>query len=175
MKKVFTKLLFAAMIMAGTIAFVACDKEEENTVENASIEGRWEAPRTADTPDDIAFVAIFAGENLDLYVISWGQHMRGTYTLTNGTVDFNITEAYLASSVPVSYDDDGILTSHAWEIGNLNATTLELSEGYDWYYMRGVEWDIAQRNFSQFEFKINGNTATSSMVGIPDLVFHKVQ
>lgn len=168
------KILFAFMAFA-TLFAVSCDKEEENTEENASIEGRWEAPRHADNPDDIAFVAIFAGENLDLYVISWGQHMRGTYTLTNGTVNFNITEAYLASSVPVSYDNDGIMTSHAWEIGNLDATTLELSEGYDWYYMRGTEWRSAIANFSQFEFNINGNTATSSMVGIPDLVFHKVQ
>jgi hypothetical protein len=167
-------LKFIVALCAIGLCFASCNKDDEKTEENASIEGRWEAPRHADNPNDIAFVAIFAGENLDLYVISWGQHMRGTYTLTNGTVNFNITEGYLASSVPVTYDDEGIITNYAWEIGNLDATTLELSEGYNWYYMRGEEWESAKRNFSQFEFKISGNTATSSLVGIPDLVFHKI-
>ena len=176
------KILFAFMAFA-TLFAVSCNKEDEktegntngNTAANASIEGRWDAPRSTESPDDIAFVAIFAGENLDLYVIPWGEHMRGTFTLTDGLIDYNITEAYNASSVPVHYDEDGIMTQNAWEAGNLDATTLELSAGYNWYTMRGVELNRVKGNFGQFEFTINGNTATSTMGGIHDLVFHKVQ
>lgn len=164
-------LKFIVALCAIGLFFVSCNKDEDKG--NASIDGRWEALRFADNPNDIAFVAIFAGENLDLYVIPWGEHIKGTYTLTDGVINYNITEAYNASSVPVTYDDDGNMTNYSWTIGNLDASTLELSEGYNWYTMRGAEFARAKEDFGQFEFKINGNTATSSLVGIPDLVFHK--
>ena len=165
-------LKFIVALCAIGLCFASCNKDEDKG--NASIEGRWEALRFADNPDDIAFVAIFVGENLDLYVIPWGQHMVGTFTLTNGVINYNITGAYQASSVPVAYDDDGTMNTYSWFIGNLDATTLELTEGYNWYAIRGVEFERVQDDFGQFEFKISGNTATSSLVGIPNLVFHKI-
>jgi hypothetical protein len=165
-------LKFIVALCAIGLCFASCNKDEDKG--NASIEGRWEALRFADNPDDIAFVAIFVGETLALYVIPWGQHMVGTFTLTNGVINYNITGAYQASSVPVAYDDDGTMNTYSWYIGNLDATTLELTEGYNWYAIRGVEFERVQDDFGQFEFKISGNTATSSLVGIPDLVFHKI-
>ena len=167
-------MVLAATVICGACLFSSCKKDEEKTEGNASIEGRWDALRFADNPDDIAFVAIFAGENLDLYVIPWGQHMKGTYTLTNGTLIYNITEAYQAYT-DVTYDDDGNMTSWSWWAGNLDATTLELSEGFDWYAMGSEAFEQAKEDFGQFEFKISGNTATSTLVGIPDLVFRKVR
>ena len=158
-----------------TIFAASCSKDEEKTEGNASIEGRWDASRFADNPDDIAFVAIFAGENLDLYVIPWGQHMKGTYTLTNGTLIYNITEAYQAYT-DVTYDDDGGYSGQ-WLVvsGQCCRITGELSEGFDWYAMGSEAFEQAKEDFGQFEFKISGNTATSTLVGIPDLVFRKVR
>lgn len=51
---------FIVALCAIGLFFASCKKDEEKTEENATIEGRWEAPRHADNPDDIAFVAIFA-------------------------------------------------------------------------------------------------------------------
>jgi hypothetical protein len=96
------KILFALMAVVALVT-VSCSKTEEETTET-SLKGRWEAPRFPDTPEDIAFVALFGEANLDLYVISWGQHLRGTYTCTNNVVKYNITEAYKALT-DVEYDE----------------------------------------------------------------------
>lgn len=180
------KKFFIAIMAFATLFSVSCNKEEGNNSNNSnngnngnngnatSVEGRWEAPRYADTPDDIAFVAIFAGGNLDLYVIAWGQHMVGTYTLADGTVNYDISAAYHAYT-DVTYDADSNMVSWSWNAGNLNASTLTLTEGYDWYAMNEEDLNRAKEDFGTFEFNVNGTTATSSLVGIPDLVFHKVQ
>lgn len=168
------KLRFIAILCAVALFAVSCNKEEEKTENNTSIEGRWDAPRFADTPEDIAFVAIFAGAKLDLYVIAWGQHMVGTYTLTDGMIKYDISEAYQAFT-DVTYDDNGNMTSWSWNAGNLDATTLTLSDGYQWYAMSEEALNQAKEDFGEMEFKVNGNTATSSLVGIPDITFHKVQ
>jgi hypothetical protein len=162
------KKMFIAFMAIAALVAVSCSKDEEKT-ENTSIEGRWDAPRFADNPEDIAFVAIFGKDNLDLYVIPWGQHMEGTYTYSNGMVHYDITAAYQAYT-DVSYNDNGDMISWSWNAGNLDAATLTLSEGFDWYEMPVDEY---RQEFGDFEFKINGNTATSTLVGIPDLTFYK--
>lgn len=167
MKKLKFIVALCVMCVIGVL-FTSC--KEENT----SIVGRWDAPRYADEPDDIAFVAIFTDENLDLYVIPWGQHMVGTYSLTDGMVNYNITAAYQALT-GVTYDENGNMISWMWEAGHLDASTLTLAEGFNWYAMNSDEFERTKEDFGQFEFKINGNTATSSMVGITDLIFYKVE
>lgn len=161
------KLLFA-IVAACAIMAVSCSKDDET-----SLKGRWEAPRYSDNPEDIAFVAIFGEEDLDLYVIPWGQHMKGTYTWTNDVVKYNITSASHAYT-GVTYDDSGNMSSWAWEMGNLDAATLTLTSGYDWYPMTGEELEQAKADFGEFEFKVDGNTATSSLVGIDNLTFNKI-
>lgn len=163
MKKLFVALMAVAALMA-----VSCTKENE-----ASIKGRWEALRFSDVPDDVAFVAIFGDKDLDLYVIPWGQHMKGTYTWANDVVKFNITDAYQAFT-GVTYDENGKMISWSWEAGNLDASTLTLTSGYAWYPMADEDRERAQDEFGQFEFKVNGTTATSSLVGIEGLTFKKV-
>ena len=172
------KFLFALVAIA-TILTVSCgkdDKTDTDTTTSAatSLKGRWDAPRFSDAPEDIAFVAIFGEQDLDLYVIAWGQHMKGTYTWSNNVVKFNITEAYNAFT-DVTFDGEGHMTSWSWNAGNLDATTLTLAEGYDWYAMNENDFNSAQQNFGEFEFNVNGATATSTLVGIPNLTFHKVQ
>ena len=165
------KILFALMAVVALVT-VSCSKTEEETTET-SLKGRWEAPRFPDTPEDIAFVALFGDANLDLYVISWGQHLRGTYTWANNVVKYNITEAYKALT-DVEYDEEGNMTSWSWNIGNLDATTLDLTSGYEWYPMTAEELNRAKEDFGEFEFNVSGNTATSSLVGIDNVTFNKV-
>lgn len=165
------KILFALMAVVALVT-VSCSKTEEETSET-SLKGRWEAPRFPDTPEDIAFVALFGEANLDLYIVSWGQHLRGTYTWANNVVKYNITEAYKALT-DVEYDEEGNMTSWSWNIGNLDATTLDLTSGYEWYPMTAEELNRAKEDFGEFEFNVSGNTATSSLVGIDNLTFNKV-
>lgn len=165
------KILFALMAVVALVT-VSCSKTEEETTET-SLKGRWEAPRFPDTPEDIAFVALFGEANLDLYVVSWGQHLRGTYTWANNVVKYNITEAYKALT-DVEYDEEGNMTSWSWNIGNLDATTLDLTSGYEWYPMTAEELNRAKEDFGEFEFNVSGNTATSSLVGIDNVTFNKV-
>jgi hypothetical protein len=170
------KLKIFAIVCAVALFSVACDKEEEqgNTDNNISIEGRWEAPRFADNPEDIAFVAIFGSENLDLYIIPWGHHLVGSYALSNGKIQYDITAGYQAFT-GVTYDSDSNMVSWSWMAGNLDAATLTLTEGYDWYPMGEETLNQAKEDFGEIEFRVNGNTATSTLVGIPDVTFHKVQ
>lgn len=165
------KILFALMAVVALVT-VSCSKTEEETSET-SLKGRWEAPRFPDTPEDIAFVALFGEANLDLYVVSWGQHLRGTYTWANNVVKYNITEAYKALT-DVEYDEEGNMTSWSWNMGNLDATTLDLTSGYEWYPMTAEELNRAKEDFGEFEFNVSGNTATSSLVGIDNVTFNKV-
>jgi hypothetical protein len=165
------KILFALMAVVALVT-VSCSKSEEEASET-SLKGRWEAPRFPDTPEDIAFVALFGEANLDLYVVSWGQHLRGTYTWANNVVKYNITEAYKALT-DVEYDEEGNMTSWSWNIGNLDATTLDLTSGYEWYPMTAEELNRAKEDFGEFEFNVSGNTATSSLVGIDNVTFNKV-
>lgn len=166
------KKIFFALMAVVALVTVSCSKTEEETTET-SLKGRWEAPRFPDTPEDIAFVALFGEANLDLYVVSWGQHLRGTYTWANNVVKYNITEAYKALT-DVEYDEEGNMTSWSWNIGNLDATTLDLTSGYEWYPMTAEELNRAKEDFGEFEFNVSGNTATSSLVGIDNLTFNKV-
>lgn len=165
------KILFALMAVVALVT-VSCSKTEEETSET-SLKGRWEAPRFPDTPEDIAFVALFGEANLDLYVVSWGQHLRGTYTWADNVVKYNITEAYKALT-DVEYDEEGNMTSWSWNMGNLDATTLDLTSGYEWYPMTAEELNRAKEDFGEFEFNVSGNTATSSLVGIDNVTFNKV-
>lgn len=166
------KKIFFALMAVVALVTVSCSKTEEETTET-SLKGRWEAPRFPDTPEDIAFVALFGEANLDLYIVSWGQHLRGTYTWANNVVKYNITEAYKALT-DVEYDEEGNMTSWSWNIGNLDATTLDLTSGYEWYPMTAEELNRAKEDFGEFEFNVSGNTATSSLVGIDNVTFNKV-
>jgi hypothetical protein len=66
------------------------------------------------------------------------------------------------------------MTSWSWNIGNLDATTLDLTSGYEWYPMTAEELNRAKEDFGEFEFNVSGNTATSSLVGIDNVTFNKV-
>lgn len=146
----------------------------ENYSQNVSLDGRWEALRDNDDPSSTAFVALFEGDNLDLYIIAWGQHLSGTYSYEDGTIIYDITAGLQAYTDVSINPDTGEMESSSWQAGNLDPTTLTLSDGYDWYSMSDEDLSNLQ-DFAQFPFVIQDNgTAISSLVGIQDLVFSKM-
>lgn len=137
------------------------------TVQDAEapdLDGRWEGLRD----NDVAFVALFEGSNLDLYIIAWGQHYVGTYQYADGAIVYTISEAYQAYT-------DVTATSHSWEAGNLDASTLTLSDGYDWYQMDPDTLANYKEDLQEFSFLLQdgNNSATSALFGL-DIVFTKV-
>lgn len=174
MKKILLCLVAAAALMT-----VSCSKNDEtkpnndNTNQQVSLTGRWNAAHSAEDPEDIAFVAIFTEDSLDLYVIAWGQHMKGTYSWINGVVKYDIAKAYQAFT-DVTYDGSGNMTSWSWWAGNLDGSSLALSTGFDWYQMTAENLEQAKEDFGEFGFNVNGNTAISSLVGLENLIFKKV-
>lgn len=172
MKKLFVLAMIAIM------TFVACNNDENNDTPDGkvSIEGRWNAPRFAERPDDYAFVLVFKGSALDLYIIAWGQHYLGTYTLADGRVNYTITDVYQAYS-DVTYNEDGSMASWSWWAGNLNQDTFKLEEGFDWYLMNdNPDYASYIEELSNFKFEIDENgTAHSDIFGIEDIVFTKAK
>lgn len=143
---------------------------DETSVTRVSmvVDGRWEALRFNDDPTSTAFVALFEGSNLDLYIIAWGQHYVGTYQYADGAIVYTISEAYQAYT-------DVTATSHSWEAGNLDASTLTLSDGYDWYQMDPDTLANYKEDLQEFSFLLQdgNNSATSALFGL-DIVFTKV-
>jgi len=142
----------------------------------SGFDGRWQALRFNDDPESVAFVAIFAGSNLNLYIIPWGQRYLGTYQFAEGVITYNISKAYQAYT-DVSYDGEGNMTGWSWMAGGLDADTLALSAGYDWYVMDAETLATYKEDLKEFSFQLqDGNTsAKSSLFGIEDLVFTKVK
>ena len=142
--------------------------------QESSLDGRWEAQRNKDQSGDIAFVALFEGEYLDLYIIAWGQHYMGTYSYADGVITYDIASAHQAYT-DVTYDNEGQMATYSWEAGNLDPTTLELADGYEWYHMNEEDLSGYMEDLAQFSFiRRDNNTATSTLFGIENLVFRKV-
>lgn len=144
----------------------------EDFSQAVSLDGRWEALRDNDDPNSTAAVALFEDNSLDLYIIAYGQHYSGTYSYEDGTIIYNITSGFQAYT-DVSYNPDtGEMESSSWQAGNLDASTLRLEDGYEWYSINEEDFEP---DLASFPFVIQDNgTANSSLLGIQDLVFTKV-
>jgi len=145
------------------------------------LEGRWTAPRFSEHPDDIALVLDFSGNKLTLYIIAWGMRFEGTYTYADETVSYTITTGAKALT-DVHYDVEGKMDSYSWMAGNLDASTLQLAEGYAWYDMTVATNPFNEtyleykESLASFNLKITGaDQATSSSIVIPDVVLTKVK
>ena len=165
MKRIFYLLTIAL------VALVSCNNDKEDSV---SLDGRWNAPRFADTPDDYAVSLIFNGNKLDAYIIAWGEHHEGTFTFVDNKISFNITKSESAFS-DVTFDVGGNRISYNWEAGNMDQETFELAPGYEWYGT-DVMGDLinGQEMLSEFTFKVKGNSAPTDLFSL-DLVFHKAK
>lgn len=151
------------------------------TLSDGSLDGRWTAPRSSEQPDDIALVLDFSGNKLTLYIIAWGMRFEGTYTYASETVSYAITKGYKALT-NVHYDGEGKMDSYSWMAGNLDASTLQLAEGYAWYDMSVATNPFNEtyleykESLASFDLKMTGaDQATSSYIVIPDVVLTKVK
>ena len=142
--------------------------------EYGSLDGRWDALRHENEPGSTAFVALFDGEHLDLYIIAWGQHYMGRYSYADGVITYDVASAHQAYT-DVTYDNEGNMISHSWQAGNLDPTTLQLADGYQWYPMNEEDLNSYGEELAQFSFiRQDNSTATTSLFGIENLVFRKV-
>lgn len=151
------------------------------TLSDGSLDGRWTAPRSSEQPDDIALVLDFSGNKLTLYIIAWGMRFEGTYTYASETVSYAITKGSKALT-DVHYDVEGKMDSYSWMAGNLDASTLQLAEGYAWYDMTVATNPFNEtyleykESLASFDLKMTGaDQATSSYIVIPDVVLTKVK
>ena len=112
--------------------------------------GRWDAPDSGYAPEeytsdvDYNCCMVIDGNKVDLYVIMWGLHIQGTFTLSDGkmhieTDDDHIWKAY--------YIGDGDSPSFGWyageppydvdtwdsSYGSMNAETFQVQAPYHWY------------------------------------------
>ena len=151
MKKLFLITLAALM------ALVSCNKG--NNAEG-SLDGRWNALRSTDNPNDYAMSLIFNGNKLDIYVIAWGWHWTGTYRYSDNEIMFTVDKAYQAYT-DVSFDEDGNISSYSWEAGNLDGKTLKLADGFNWYELQRTRKDLYdeyKESFSEFDFVFTSTT-----------------
>lgn len=154
------KLLIIAA--AALMALVSCTKE-------ASLDGKWNAPRHEETPDDIALSITFKGDNLDLYICSYGWHFVGTYTYADGVIKYKISKGY-AALTHVEKDESGKIIAYSGGIESIDHKTLELNPGYDWYDMLDYRPDLYEEyteSLSSFSFEMIGNDkAKSNILGM---------
>lgn len=162
------------MFSIALVALVSCQGGNDKDKDDVSLDGRWNAARHEDTPNDYAVSLIFKGNKLDAYIIAWGEHHEGTYTLTDNVIKFNISKSYHAFS-DVKFDDQGNRISYSWMAGDMDQETFELAPGYQWYGT-DVMGDLinGQEMLSQFTFEVNGDSATTDLFRM-GLVFRKAK
>ncbi len=169
------KRLFYLLSIA-LVALVSCQGGNDKDKDDVSLDGRWNAAPHQDVqPEHYAVSLIFKGNKLDAYIINWGEHHEGTYTLTDNVLKFNITKSYHAFS-DVTFDDQGNRLSYNWMAGDMDQETFELAPGYQWYGT-DVMGDLinGQEMLSQFTFEVNGDTATTDLFSGMGLVFRKAK
>lgn len=159
MKKFFILALSAIMALA------SCTKD------GGSLDGRWDAPRSEEMPNDMIYTFVFSGTSLDLYVHSYGWHCTGTYTYENNIIKYNITDIQQCLT-NVEFDTDGNLITWAGGMGSMNSSTLQPTEGYQWYPLglnREDLLDEYKQNYAQFSFKkTSETTADCGIMGPAD-------
>ena len=112
--------------------------------DNKVSDGRWDG--YMGELSDHGIVYLFSGDNVDIYIIAWGEHLKGTFTHEGGIINFNLREGYNARI--------GNETSWSWEAGNLNPKTLQLTEGYAWWQMDIETLNERKQEVASFTFAL---------------------
>lgn len=141
-----------ATAMLGMI-FTSCDKEKDNEV---NLDGRWDG-----VPEGVQvgigeqrITLMFDGNKVDVYIVAWGDHLKGTYTYENDKLDFSFKneDAYDALIIQENY--------RGWNIadGALDPETFELKYTeelpYRWYQMDAEQFEMDVDFLKDFTFKI---------------------
>lgn len=169
MKKLFI------IALAAVFALVSCDKSGGNDTpgDTASLEGRWNAPRFEDNPQDIAFTLVFSGNKLELYPIAYGWRCTGTFTYSKNEITYTISNIEQCLT-DVEYDEEHHMISYSGGMGSMDPKTLEPSAGYQWYGLGENRSDLLEEykvNYSKFTFKLTSSTTAESNIMGPAEVF----
>ena len=170
MRKFFFLAIATAML---GMTFTSCDNEKENAKEDDSnktfsLDGRWDyLPEDAKVGEgQQRLTLIFDGSNVDLYIVAWGDHLKGTYTYENNKLNFSFKNENAWDALIV----DG--SSWGWDAGDgaLDPETFDLryteSRPYLWYQMKPEEFSSDMRFLSNFDFRlVDDNKAEGGPMG----------
>lgn len=129
--------------------------KEGATVQSGILgDGRWDAPHNGNkpaayTPDvDYRICMVVSGSDIDLYVLAWGYHIQGKFTLENGnlhieTDDDHIWSGHYVEANSISWSAWGPPTDEfedGWDYsyGSLNPETFALQSPYQWYSVSDI-------------------------------------
>ena len=154
MKRFMFFAIAAAML---GMTFTSCDKDkEDDSNKTVSLNGRWDG-----VPEGVEvgigkqrITLIFDGNKVDVYIVAWGDHLKGTYTYENDKLNFsfNNNDAFDALIINDSYRgwnmSDGALDSETFEL----TYTDELP--YRWYKMDEEQFNMDVDFLKEFTFKI---------------------
>ena len=125
-------------------------------------DGRWDGYMVGGF-NDKGMVFFFNGNDVEMYIIAWGEQFKGSFSLEGGVIRFNIREAYKAG-----IREEG---SWSWMAGNLNPETLELTPGYEWEQMDSETLSDRKEELGEFTFAlVSDYKAYGSMVGMPIII-----
>ena len=178
------KFLFFAIATAMLgMTFTSCD-EKENLNENEkrddsnktfSFIGRWDyLPEDAQVGQgEQRLTLIFADNtNVDLYIVAWGDHLRGTYTYENDTLYFSFkNEDAWDAQIINEYSQGWSASDEALDPETFYLTYTEALP-YRWYQMKPEEFKAAMNLVSKFEFKVI-NAEKASGGPMPGMFFIK--
>ena len=139
------------------LTFTSCDKEkEDDSKKTVSLNGRWDGvPEGVEVgKGEQRITLIFDGDKVEVYIVAWGDHLKGTYTYADDKLNFSfkIEDAWDALIVEDDYwgwsMSDGALDPETFEL----TYTEELP--YRWYQMKQDQFDQDVDFLKDFTFKI---------------------
>lgn len=107
--------------------------------------GRWNGLMGEDA-SDYGIVYFFYENEVEFYIIAWGEQLKGSYTHEGGVINFSLREGYNART--------GDAESWSWEAGNLDPETLRLTEGYEWRQMDSEVLSERKQELEKFTFAL---------------------
>lgn len=161
------KILFYAIATAMLgLSFSSCDKEnEDDSNVTVSLDGRWDGTRKGGGHGFQDMTLIFKGNQVDVYIIAWGDHLKGTYTHENDSLYFSFENENAFDALIV---EDGYKGWNAGD-GAFDPETLELTSTeeypYQWYVMDEDTFEMDVEFLSSFAFKlVDGKTAVGGQM-----------
>ena len=129
-----------------------CFRKAGATVKSGTLgDGRWDAPHGGLKPDqytedpdfiDYILCLVVSGNNIDLYVPMWGEHIQGTFTLDDGRLHIETDDDHIWVGLTISRGEES--WSYGWNAWNdemdclsMNPETFEL-RGYTWYTVNAL-------------------------------------
>jgi len=167
MKKILFFVIATAML---GLTFTSCDKEkEDDSKKTYSLDGRWDG-----VPEGVQvgigeqrITLIFDGNKVEVYIVAWGDHLKGTYTYENDTLNFSFKIEDAKDALIVDGDSWG------WSASDeaLDPETFELTYTeelpYRWYQMKPQEFAMDMDLLRDFPFKmVNEKKAIGSPMNL---------